>query len=55
MSRVRGSVYGKLPRGDIKGRAYLQNHHNRIFAKGRSTTYTSKTGDEELDPSKDNG
>lgn len=39
----------------LRAGGHFQNHHNRIFAKGRSRTYASKVGDEELDPSKDEG
>ena len=53
-SGVRGPVEGQLPRGGIKG-GDLQIRLNTILAKGRSRTYTSKLGGEELDPSKDEG
>lgn len=39
---------GKLLRGDIRVGGFLLNPPNRIFAKGRPRTYTSKVGDEEL-------
>ena len=36
-SRVRGSVGGKLPRGDIKGGGFLINRPHRILAEGQPT------------------
>lgn len=36
MSRVRGSVNGKLLRKDIKSRSILANLPNRILAKGKA-------------------
>lgn len=35
--------------GDIKGRVFLLNQHDKILAEGRPRTYPSETGDKELD------
>lgn len=35
--------------GDMKGRVFLLNKHDKILAEGRPRTYPSETGDEELD------
>ena len=42
---MKASVDGKLLRGGIQGRGCLLNWSNRILAKGRPRTDTSKVGD----------
>ena len=48
MRRKKGSVGGKLPRGDVKDGGFLLNSPNSL-ARGKPKTCTSSVGTEELD------
>lgn len=46
---MRGSAHVKLLRGNIKGRGiHVKNWPNRILAKSKTMTYTSKVGMRDL-------